>query len=144
MSEELNSVNTEVSENITPKGIKVVDMTKKVQAAFLDYAMSVIVDRALPDVRDGLKPVQRRVLYDMSELENFCAHHVVDIAVLTLPKNHVCDVAERLSAIGVPGVWNFTGSESGAFGSGAVIENVHIGDSLMTLCYEIARREEDF
>lgn len=38
------------------------------QKSFIDYAMSVIVARALPDVRDGLKPVQRRVLYDMYEL----------------------------------------------------------------------------
>ena len=36
--------------------------------SFVDYAMSVIIARALPDVRDGLKPVQRRVLYDMHEL----------------------------------------------------------------------------
>ena len=80
-------------------------------------------------------------VYDMSELEAFCAHHAVDIAVLTLPKNHVADVAERLCSIGIPGIWNFTGSESDAFGSEAVIENVHIGDSLMTLCYELRRRE---
>ena len=38
------------------------------QKSFIDYAMSVIVARALPDVRDGLKPVQRRTLYDMYEL----------------------------------------------------------------------------
>ena len=38
------------------------------QKSYIDYAMSVIVSRALPDVRDGLKPVQRRVLYDMHEL----------------------------------------------------------------------------
>ncbi|WP_417297941.1 DNA gyrase subunit A, partial [Eisenbergiella porci] len=38
------------------------------QKSFIDYAMSVIVARALPDIRDGLKPVQRRVLYDMHEL----------------------------------------------------------------------------
>jgi hypothetical protein len=40
----------------------------EVRDAFLDYAMSVIVARALPDVRDGLKPVQRRILYAMHEL----------------------------------------------------------------------------
>ena len=80
-------------------------------------------------------------VYDMSELEAFCAHHAVDIAVLTLPKNHVADIAERLCGIGIPGIWNFTGSESDAFGTGAVIENVHIGDSLMTLCYELRCRE---
>ena len=38
------------------------------QRSYLDYAMSVIVSRALPDVRDGLKPVHRRILYGMSEL----------------------------------------------------------------------------
>ena len=38
------------------------------QKSFIDYAMSVIIARALPDVRDGLKPVQRRTLYDMYEL----------------------------------------------------------------------------
>ena len=38
------------------------------QKSYIDYAMSVIVARALPDVRDGLKPVQRRTLYDMHEL----------------------------------------------------------------------------
>ena len=38
------------------------------QSAYLDYAMSVIVSRALPDVRDGLKPVHRRILYTMNEM----------------------------------------------------------------------------
>lgn len=45
-----------------------VDLTKRMQTSFLNYAMSVIVARALPDVRDGLKPVHRRILYDMHEL----------------------------------------------------------------------------
>ncbi len=44
------------------------EYSEEMQKSFVDYAMSVIVSRALPDVRDGLKPVQRRVLYDMSEL----------------------------------------------------------------------------
>ena len=44
------------------------EYSEVMQKAFIDYAMSVIVARALPDVRDGLKPVQRRVLYDMNEL----------------------------------------------------------------------------
>ncbi|MGF7437108.1 DNA gyrase subunit A [Lentilactobacillus senioris] len=45
-----------------------IDLSKKMRTSFLDYAMSVIVARALPDVRDGLKPVHRRILYDMHEL----------------------------------------------------------------------------
>ena len=80
-------------------------------------------------------------VYDMAELENFCAQHTVDIAVLTLPKNHVSEVAPRIAAIGIPGVWNFTGSEADVFGSDTVIESVHIGDSLMTLCYELRSRD---
>ncbi|MCT7738598.1 DNA gyrase subunit A [Lactobacillus iners] len=51
--------------------IRNVDLTKTMRSSFLDYAMSVIVSRALPDVRDGLKPVQRRILYGMNELGVF-------------------------------------------------------------------------
>ena len=47
-----------------------VDLTKTMDSSYIDYAMSVIAQRALPDVRDGLKPVQRRVLYSMIELNN--------------------------------------------------------------------------
>ncbi len=50
--------------------IKDVDLQKTMETSYIDYAMSVIVARALPDVRDGLKPVQRRILYAMSELNN--------------------------------------------------------------------------
>ena len=45
-----------------------VDIGEEMKQYYIDYAMSVIVARALPDVRDGLKPVQRRTLYDMHEL----------------------------------------------------------------------------
>ena len=45
-----------------------VDINKEVRTAFLDYSMSVIVSRALPDVRDGLKPVHRRILYAMHDM----------------------------------------------------------------------------
>lgn len=48
--------------------IQNIEITEEVKKAYLDYAMSVIVSRALPDVRDGLKPVHRRILYSMSEL----------------------------------------------------------------------------
>ena len=44
-----------------------IEITKEMEASFIDYAMSVIVSRALPDVRDGLKPVQRRIIYSMFE-----------------------------------------------------------------------------
>ena len=50
--------------------IQEVDLKEKMETFYIDYAMSVIAARALPDVRDGLKPVQRRVLYSMVELNN--------------------------------------------------------------------------
>ena len=48
--------------------IKPTDIRDEMQTAYLDYAMSVITSRALPDVRDGLKPVQRRILFQMGEM----------------------------------------------------------------------------
>jgi len=52
------------------KEILPVNIEDELKQSYLDYAMSVIVGRALPDVRDGLKPVHRRVLFAMSELNN--------------------------------------------------------------------------
>ena len=51
------------NENILPIAIE-----QEMRTSFMDYSMSVIVSRALPDVRDGLKPVHRRILYAMNEL----------------------------------------------------------------------------
>lgn len=55
---------------IPNKGVKGINISQEMKTSFLDYAMSVIVSRALPDVRDGLKPVHRRILYGMQELGN--------------------------------------------------------------------------
>lgn len=46
------------------------DIEKEMQSSYIDYAMSVIVGRALPDARDGLKPAQRRILYAMYKINN--------------------------------------------------------------------------
>ena len=56
-----------MEDNIFDK-IHEVDLKNTMEKSYIDYAMSVIIARALPDVRDGLKPVQRRTLYDMYEL----------------------------------------------------------------------------
>ena len=58
-----------MEDNIFDK-IHEVDLKKTMESSYIDYAMSVIASRALPDVRDGLKPVQRRILYSMIELNN--------------------------------------------------------------------------
>lgn len=57
-------------ENFDPGNITETDLSKEIRRDFLEYSMSVIVARALPDVRDGLKPVQRRILYSMYEMNN--------------------------------------------------------------------------
>jgi DNA gyrase subunit A len=54
-------------ENDKPSGHSLISITDEMKKSYLDYAMSVIVSRALPDVRDGLKPVHRRILYAMIE-----------------------------------------------------------------------------
>ena len=59
-----------MEDNIFDSRIHDVDLNKTMRTSYIDYAMSVIVQRALPDVRDGMKPVQRRILWAMSELGN--------------------------------------------------------------------------
>ena len=55
---------------INPERIIKVNIDEEMKSSYIDYSMSVIVSRALPDVRDGLKPVHRRVLFGMNELGN--------------------------------------------------------------------------
>ncbi len=65
MSDENNIYHSEVSHTDEGRIIKI-NIEEEMKTAYIDYSMSVIVSRALPDVRDGLKPVHRRILYDMS------------------------------------------------------------------------------
>ena len=65
------SDDTEILEASGPEGeYGRVDIVDEMKTSYLDYAMSVIVSRALPDVRDGLKPVHRRILFGMKEAGN--------------------------------------------------------------------------
>lgn len=73
----------------------------------------------------------------MQELESFCRGTRVDFAVMTLPKEQAIAVSSRLSAVGVRGLWNFTGVELDREFPGMITENVHLGDSLMILGYEL-------
>ena len=57
-----------MAENQQQARIQEINISQEMRTSFLDYAMSVIVSRALPDVRDGLKPVHRRILYAMNDL----------------------------------------------------------------------------
>ncbi len=75
-------------------------------------------------------------VYHASTLGNFCRENPVDMAVLTLPKEAASKVASDALSYGIRGFWNFT-SEELVLGDGAVVENVHLGDSLMTLSYRL-------
>ena len=78
-------------------------------------------------------------VYHMDNMEAILEEYKVDIAILTLPKEYAIDVASRLSKTNINGVWNFTGKELELKDSGIVVENVHLGYSLMILCYDVAK-----
>ena len=80
--------------------------------------------------------IEHVTVYDLETIEEFCSLHKVDFAVLTLPKQYAQEVASRLMSLGIKGFWNFTGQEL-ELSDDAIIENVHLGDSLMTLCYRV-------
>lgn len=77
-------------------------------------------------------------IYDVSDFEKYVSLNKTDIAVLTLPKEDALSMAGRVSKAGVKGIWNFTGQELGMFEDDCVVENVHLGDSLMVLNYRLS------
>ncbi len=76
-------------------------------------------------------------IYDIAELEAFCAECQVDIGVLTTPKEKAESVANRLVEAGVKGIWNFSNMELGIDNKTCQVQNIHLGDALMTLCYAL-------
>jgi redox-sensing transcriptional repressor len=82
-------------------------------------------------------------VYSMDKMESVLDELDINIAVLTLPKENAVDIAQRLKNTKIKGIWNFTGKELDLLDSGIAAENVHIGDSLMTLCYELAKNENN-
>ena len=82
-------------------------------------------------------------VYSMEELETRIRDFGVDIVILTLPKERATEVSSRLAKTDIHGIWNFTGKELELGDKGIVVENVHLGDSLMTLCYDVAKSLND-
>ena len=76
-------------------------------------------------------------VYSIDELESFSRENEVDIGVLTVPKEAAYDVANKMINAGVRGFWNFANMELKFENPEVIVENVHMGDSLMTLCYAI-------
>ncbi len=72
----------------------------------------------------------------------FVAEHKPDVAVLTIPRGNAPDIARELVDQGIRGLWNFTGEDLHLGGLGVPVENVHLSDSLMTLCHLVSTTEE--
>ena len=79
-------------------------------------------------------------VYHVDALGAFCREHKVEIGVLTVPKEAAKSVADVLVKNGVKGIWNFANMELKVEDESVVVENIHLGDSLMTLCYEVKNR----
>ena len=76
-------------------------------------------------------------VYHVDELLDYCKKERVTIGVLTVPKEAAYDVSITMVKAGVRGIWNFANMELKINAPGVIVENIHLGDSLMTLCYEI-------
>lgn len=88
------------------------------------------------------KKVADYTVMDMAELPTFAQKHPIDIAILTVPKEAAQATAQSLAGIGIRGLWNFTSTELDLKVHGIMVENVHMGDSLMRLMYEINNNEQ--
>ena len=77
----------------------------------------------------------------MDSLEEYLSEHHVDVAVLTVPRAHAQEIANRLIAAGVRGFWNFTNVELSSETEGVQFEDVHFADSLLTLSYHITQQQ---
>ena len=82
-------------------------------------------------------------VYSVEELGEFCKTHNVHIGVLTVPKEAAADIVDTLTGCGVRGIWNFANMELKSPNDSVIVENIHLGDSLMTLCYELKQRSEE-
>ena len=79
----------------------------------------------------------------IDEFERYAATHTVDMAVLTLPKAQALEMAQRIAETDIGGIWNFTGQELDSIDGNLIVENVHLGDSLMTLNYRLNSRNKE-
>ncbi|MBO5945704.1 MAG: redox-sensing transcriptional repressor Rex [Clostridia bacterium] len=82
-------------------------------------------------------------VYHISELGSFCKNEKIAIGVLSVPKEAAEEVTAVMVEAGVKGIWNFANMELKIHTPGVIVENIHLGDSLMKLCYEIKMIDEE-
>ena len=100
---------------------------------------------AMFDVSEELvgKKIGQAQIYHTDELVYIFEDYAIDIAILTLPKDRALEIAQVLETTSVKGIWNFTGKDLGLANSHIAVEDVHIGDSLMTLCYDMLNKDKE-
>ena len=94
---------------------------------------------ALFDIDENLvgKEIYGIPVMHTDELYSFCKREKIAIGVLTVPKTAAYEVARTMAAAGVKGIWNFANMELKLDDHSVIVENIHLGDSLMTLCYKV-------
>jgi len=89
------------------------------------------------------KQVAGLTVLDVKDIGEYCYEHRVDIAVLCVPGSAAPEVASQLRELSIKGVWNFSGKELNLEDCGVAVQNVHLGDLLMTLCYQVKTSNAD-
>ena len=88
------------------------------------------------------KKIYGTPVYHVDTLIDFCRTNNVHIGVLTVPKERAAEITDMLLSAGVLGVWNFANMELKSPSPDMIVENIHLGDSLMTLCYKLKSQKK--
>lgn len=88
------------------------------------------------------KPLKSLLVKDYNGLEAFCSERVIDVAILCIPEKEAETVSAQLYSLGIKCFWNFSHYDISCKYPDAIVENVHMGDSLMTLSYRIFENSE--
>ena len=83
-----------------------------------------------------------RIVMDSKDLDEFCEKEKPVVAILCIPAEYAAENADKLVSLGIKGFWNFTQCALMSRYDNVAVENVHLGDSLMTLCYQINKLSE--
>jgi redox-sensing transcriptional repressor len=83
-----------------------------------------------------------RIVMDSKDLDEFCEKEKPVVAILCIPAEYAAENADKLVSLGIKGFWNFTQCDLMSRYDNVAVENVHLGDSLMTLCYQINKLSE--
>ncbi len=84
-----------------------------------------------------------KTVLDSADLEDFCKTEEPVVAILCIPAEYAAENADKLVSLGIKGFWNFTQYDLMHRYEGVAVENVHLGDSLMTLCYQINKLSDN-